>query len=135
LCIPCIILQFVAGNCEQDLRQASLLCKLDYEERNELYEQLRKDDEEEEKNASEEDKVFIKAEPMSPEQFNSLHLDPVCESGMGESMVNGKVTERDKEFFDRIEDDTKTALDREQTLELRKAQEVGLALFHSYKCE
>jgi hypothetical protein len=39
------------------------------------------------------------------------------------------VTEEDKEFFDRIEDDTKKALNREQSLELRKAREVGLAPF------
>jgi hypothetical protein len=72
---------------------------------------------------------------MSLEQFNSLHSEPVCESGMGESVVNSEVNEQDKEFFDRIEDDTKKALDREQTLQLRKAREVGLALFYSYKCE
>lgn len=130
-----ILLQFVDGNYEQDLHQAILLSKLDYEEKKDLYEQLRKDAEEEKKNASKKNKKSNKAQPMSLEQFNSLHLDPVCESGMGESMVNSKVSEQDKEFFDRIEDDTKKALDREQTLELRKAREVSLALFYSYKCE
>lgn len=115
--------EFVDGNYEQDLHQAILLSKLDYEEKKDLYEQLRKDAEEEKKNASKKIKKSNKAQPMSLEQFNNLHLDPVCESGMGESVVNSKVNEQDKEFFDRIEDDTKKALDREQTLELRKARE------------
>jgi hypothetical protein len=124
-----ILLQFVDGNYEQDLHQAILLSKLDYEEKKDLYEQLRKDAEEEKKNASKKNRKSNKAHPMSLEQFNSLHSEPVCESGVGESMVNSKVTEQDKEFFDRIEDDTKKALNREQSLKLRKAREVGLALF------
>jgi hypothetical protein len=124
-----ILLQFVDGNFEQDLHQAILLSKLDYEEKKDLYEQLRKDAEEEKRNSCKRNKKSNRAQPMSLEQFNSLHSERVCESGMGESMVNSKVTEEDKEFFDRIEDDTKKALNREQSLELRKAREVGLAPF------
>jgi hypothetical protein len=62
---------------------------------------------------------------MSLEQFNSLYSELTCESGMSESVVNSKVNEQDEEFFERIDDDTRKALDREQILGLLKAREVG----------
>jgi hypothetical protein len=43
------------------------------------------------------------------------------------------VNEQDEEFFERIDDDTRKALDREQILGLRKAREVGFILFYSKK--
>ncbi|XP_069677358.1 G kinase-anchoring protein 1-like isoform X2 [Periplaneta americana] len=111
--------ELVDGNYEQDLHQAILLSKLDYEEKKELYEQLKKDAEEEKKNASKKNKKSNKAQPMSLEQFNSLHSEPVCEP----APTSKPVSEQDEEFFERIKDDTKKVLDREQTLELRKARE------------
>lgn len=115
--------EFVDGNFEQDLHQAILLSKLDYEEKKDLYEQFRKDAEEEKKNAGKRNKKSNRSQPMSLEQFNNLYSELSCESGMGESVANSKVTEEDEEFFQRIEDDTKKALDREHTLERRKARE------------
>ncbi|KAJ9582825.1 hypothetical protein L9F63_022833, partial [Diploptera punctata] len=118
--------EFVDGNYEQDLHQAILLSKLDYEEKRDLYEQLRKDAEEEKKNThvNKKTKKSNKAQPMSLEQFNSLHSEPACENTVTEPVINSnKAGEQDEEFFERIKDDTKKALDREQTLELRKARE------------
>jgi len=120
----CCFVQFVDGNFEQDLHQAILLSKLDYEEKKDLYEQFRKDAEEEKKNAGKRNKKSNRSQPMSLEQFNNLHSELSCESGMGEPVANSKVNEQDEEFFQRIEDDTKKALDREHTLERRKAREV-----------
>jgi hypothetical protein len=117
-------LQFVDGHYEQDLHQAILLSKLDYEEKKDLYEQFRKDAEEEKKNAGKKNKKSNRNQPMSLEQFNKLNSELTCESGMGETVSNNKVSEQDEEFFQRIEDDTKKALDREQTLQRRKAREV-----------
>lgn len=117
-------MQFVDGHYEQDLHQAILLSKLDYEEKKDLYEQFRKDAEEEKKNAGKKNKKSNRNQPMSLEQFNNLYSELSCESGMGESVANNKVSEQDEEFFQRIEDDTKKALDREQTLQRRKAREV-----------
>jgi hypothetical protein len=68
---------------------------------------------------------------MSLEQFNNLHSELTCESEMREPVVNSKVNEQDDEFFERIDDDTKKALDREQVLGLRKAREVGSILLYS----
>lgn len=95
----------------------------------------KEEEEEEKKNAGKRNKKSSKAQPMSLEQFNNLHSESACESGTGESMVNSKANEQDEEFFERIKDDTKRALDREQKLELRKAREVGNILFYSSKCE
>lgn len=120
----CCIVQFVDGHFEQDLHQAILLSKLDYEEKKDLYEQFRKDAEEEKRNAGKRNKKSNRSQPMSLEQFNNLYSELSCESGMGESVANSKVSEQAEEFFQRIEDDTKKALDREQTLERRKAREV-----------
>lgn len=117
--------EFVDGNYEQDLHQAILLSKLDYEEKKELYEQLRKDADDEKKNANKKNKKSNKAQPMSLEQFNNLQSEPACDAVI-EPVVNNnnnKLDEQDEEFFERIKDDTKKALDREQTLELRKARE------------
>lgn len=116
--------EFVDGHYEQDLHQAILLSKLDYEEKKDLYEQFRKDAEEEKKNAGKRSKKSNRAQTMSLEQFNNLFSELSCESGMGESVANSKGNnEQFEEFFQRIEDDTKKALDREQTLERRKARE------------
>jgi len=125
----CCFVQFVDGNFEQDLHQAILLSKLDYEEKKDLYEQFRKDAEEEKKNAGKRNKKSNRSQPMSLEQFNNLYSELSCESGMGESVTNSKVIEQDEEFFQRIEDDTKKALDREHTLERRKAREVCWIIF------
>ncbi|XP_021941709.1 G kinase-anchoring protein 1-like isoform X2 [Zootermopsis nevadensis] len=115
--------EFVDGNYEQDLHQAILLSKLDYEEKKDFYELLKKDADEEKKSAGKKNKRSNKAQPMSLEQFNNLHSEVTGESCISESVVNSKVNEHDEEFFERIDNDTRKALDREQILGLRKARE------------
>lgn len=94
---------------------------------------MKKDADEEKKSAGKKNKRSNKAQPMSLEQFNNLHSEVTGESGISESVVNSKVNEHDEEFFERIDNDTRKALDREQILGLRKAREVGWILFHNKK--
>ncbi|PSN51397.1 hypothetical protein C0J52_04461 [Blattella germanica] len=117
--------EFVDGTYEQDLQQAILMSKLEYEEKKDFYDQIKKDAEEEKKNANKKNKKSNKAQTMSLEQFNNLHSESTCDVvEVAEPLTNNnKVNEQDEAFFERIKDDTKKALDREQTLELRKARE------------
>lgn len=67
-----LISQFVDGHYEDDLQQAMLLSKLDYEEKQEYYDQVKKTSEEEKKNTAKKHKKSNKAQPMSLSQFNQM---------------------------------------------------------------
>ena len=62
---------------------------------------------------------------MSLDQFNNLHSESSCDGAITEPLVNNNKLElQDQEFFERIKEDAKKAILREQTLELRRAREV-----------
>lgn len=67
-----LISQFVDGHYEDDLQQAMLLSKLDYEEKQDFYDQVKKTSEEEKKNTAKKHKKSNKAQPMSLSQFNQM---------------------------------------------------------------
>ncbi|KAG8247635.1 identical protein binding [Homalodisca vitripennis] len=64
--------EFVDGHYEDDLQQAMLLSKLDYEEKQDYYDQIKKSSEEEKKGNTKKNKKSNKAQPMSLSQFNQL---------------------------------------------------------------
>uniref|UniRef100_A0A1B6K3T7 G kinase-anchoring protein 1 n=1 Tax=Homalodisca liturata TaxID=320908 RepID=A0A1B6K3T7_9HEMI len=122
--------EFVDGHYEDDLQQAMLLSKLDYEEKQDYYDQIKKSSEEEKKGNTKKNKKSNKAQPMSLSQFNQLSdLENQIEtiengggSGDAAAMVNGK-QEPDPEFFERIKTEAKKAFQSEQAEEKRKARE------------
>ncbi|KAG8224900.1 hypothetical protein J437_LFUL004641 [Ladona fulva] len=109
--------EFVDESYEQDLQQAILLSKLDYEEKKPIYDKNKKEDEEKKGQKKKEKK---KTQPMSLEQFNSLDPDQIENIAGGSTIQEveeaSAVVEPDQTFFDRIEEDTKKVLDREQRL-------------------
>lgn len=66
------LFQFVDGNYADDLHHAMLLSKLDFEEKKEYYDQIKKASEDEKKGGSKKNKKSNKAQPMSLSQFNQL---------------------------------------------------------------
>lgn len=66
------IFQFVDGNYADDLHHAMLLSKLDFEEKKEYYDQIKKAAEDEKKAGTKKNKKSNKAQPMSLSQFNQL---------------------------------------------------------------
>ncbi|XP_066994412.1 G kinase-anchoring protein 1 isoform X2 [Anabrus simplex] len=116
--------EFVDGNYENDLQQAILLSKLDYEEKKDVYDRLKKDAEEERKTGNKKTKKSQKAQPMSLEQFNNMNTDSaVSDEAAAENGTPAPAEAPDPQFFNRIEDEAKKVLDREQVLEQRKARE------------
>ncbi|XP_046401017.1 G kinase-anchoring protein 1-like isoform X1 [Ischnura elegans] len=115
--------EFVDESYEQDLQQAILLSKLDFEEKKKFYDRAKK--EEEDKKGKKKEKK--KAQPMSLEKFNSLDAEQIENIATGSSSqeteeASGPV-EPDQTFFDRVVEDAKKVIDREQRLELCKARE------------
>nr|CAD7589477.1 unnamed protein product [Timema genevievae] len=114
--------EFVDGNYEEDLQQAILLSKLDFEEKKDVYQQLKKDADDDKKSGNKKAKKSNKPQTMSLDEFNNMNA---TSSGVGENDVElaSPVDDPDPEFFQRIKDDAKKAIDREQSLEKRKARE------------
>ncbi|GLG94880.1 G kinase-anchoring protein 1 [Gryllus bimaculatus] len=107
---------------EQEMTQAILLSKLDYEQKKDIYEQTRKAAEEEKKQGSKKSKKSNKLQTMSLEEFNTRHSESPVSEGDGCPLKDMSV-QPDPEFFDRIKDDTKKVLTKEQEAEKRKARE------------
>ncbi|XP_063216412.1 G kinase-anchoring protein 1-like isoform X2 [Bacillus rossius redtenbacheri] len=115
--------EFVDGNFEQQLEQAILLSKLDYEEKKDVYDQAKRDaDEERRPGTGKKSKKPAKPQAMSLEQFNSMGAAP--EANAVPLPPPEAATEHDPEFFDRIKEDAKKAIDHEHSRETRKAREV-----------
>ncbi|XP_054288664.1 G kinase-anchoring protein 1-like [Macrosteles quadrilineatus] len=117
--------QFVDCHYENELQQAILQSKLDYEENKEHYDQMKKAAEEEKKaTGSKKNKKSNKAQPMSLSQFNQLGVEnQVEEAGpAGDHLVNGNQNP-DPEFFNRIKSEAKKALQTEKAEEERKARQ------------
>uniref|UniRef100_A0A1B6M5C6 G kinase-anchoring protein 1 n=1 Tax=Graphocephala atropunctata TaxID=36148 RepID=A0A1B6M5C6_9HEMI len=119
--------EFVDGHYEDDLQQAMLLSKLDYEEKQEFYDQIKKSTEDEKK-VTKKNKKANKAQPMSLSQFNQLsdsenQADTVENGGGGDAAMANDKQDPDPEFFERIKTEAKKAFQSEQAEEKRKARE------------
>ncbi|KPJ19389.1 G kinase-anchoring protein 1 [Papilio machaon] len=109
--------ELVDGNFETELQQAILLSKLDYEEKKDVYKQVKKDAEMEKKMESirVNNKKMKKKNVMSLDQFNEM-VNPTEDTKniKNNETVEEKCINKDTEFFERIKDDTKNELLREK---------------------
>ncbi|RVE44757.1 hypothetical protein evm_010609 [Chilo suppressalis] len=116
--------ELVDGNFECELQQAILLSKLDYEEKKDVYKQIKKEAEIEKKvadqNSRGNNKKQKKKTVMSLEQFNDM-TNPPEDTGNAKldneeynNIEEVKATIKDTEFFERVKDDTRNELIKEQ---------------------
>lgn len=109
---------------EQDMHQAILLSKLDYEEKKDHYAQLKKHSEDDKKQqSSKKSKKGNKAQTMSLEEFNTRHSESPMPDIENSIALKDEPVPPDTEFFERIKDDTKKLLTKEHEVEKRKARE------------
>ncbi|XP_013169853.1 PREDICTED: G kinase-anchoring protein 1-like [Papilio xuthus] len=118
--------ELVDGNFETELQQAILLSKLDYEEKKDVYKQLKKDAQMEKKTESirVNNKKMKKKNVMSLDQFNGM-VNPAEDVKIiqnDEVAEEEKCINKDTEFFERIKDDTKNELLREKIIDRIKNQ-------------
>ncbi|XP_004929658.1 G kinase-anchoring protein 1 [Bombyx mori] len=119
--------EMVDGNFESELHQAILLSKLDYEEKKDVYKQLKKDVDAANKVAevSRNVKKLKKKNVMCLEQFNgivnSTENSDVKFNHNTEDEKNStdddKIPEKDTQFFERVKIETKDALIRNKIKE------------------
>lgn len=119
--------EMVDGNFESELHQAILLSKLDYEEKKDVYKQLKKDVDAANKVAevSRNVKKLKKKNVMCLEQFNgivnSTENSDVKFNHTTEDEKNStdddKIPEKDTQFFERVKIETKDALIRNKIKE------------------
>ncbi|CAH0588037.1 unnamed protein product [Chrysodeixis includens] len=113
--------EIVDGNFETELQQAILLSKLDFEEKKDVYKQLKKDAEFEKKSAERGNKKQKKKNVMSLDQFNDMmnigdemkfnHNDEKC------LFEDPKSPDKDTEFFERIRNETKNEILKDKIYE------------------
>ncbi|KAJ8714546.1 hypothetical protein PYW07_002771 [Mythimna separata] len=111
--------EMVDGNFENELQQAILLSKLDFEEKKDVYKQIKKDSDTErkviEQNAKSASKKQKKKNVMSLDQFNDMmnigedsnmkfNNDEKCQ------YEDSKSPDKDTEFFERVKTETKNEL-------------------------
>ncbi|KAL4704470.1 hypothetical protein ACJJTC_019569 [Scirpophaga incertulas] len=113
--------ELVDGNYENELQQAILLSKLDYEEKKDVYKQIKKSSDSEKKAVINGDstrtgnKKHKKKNVMSLEQFNDM-VNPEESSKLhfeeddSDALEDDTKFEKDTEFFERIKDDTKNVI-------------------------
>ncbi|KAM3965512.1 G kinase-anchoring protein 1 [Aphomia sociella] len=110
--------ELVDGNYESELQQAILLSKLDYEEKKDVYKQMKKEAELEKKTGEQNIKAGTKKQKkknvMSLDQFNDLmnNGDEHKYNHEEEKDTNedNDTPDKDTEFFERIKDDAKSEL-------------------------
>ncbi|XP_026750032.1 G kinase-anchoring protein 1-like isoform X2 [Galleria mellonella] len=110
--------ELVDGNFESELQQAILLSKLDYEEKKDVYKQMKKEAELkkkiEEQNVRSGSKKQKKKNVMSLDQFNDLMStgDEPKFNHEDDKDTNEDINSagKDTEFFERIKDDAKSEL-------------------------
>ncbi|XP_041980750.1 G kinase-anchoring protein 1-like isoform X2 [Aricia agestis] len=116
--------EIVDGNFESELQEAILLSKLDYEEKKDVYNALKKEAESEKKVEStrKENKKNKKKNVMSLEQFNDMVNNedlPIYVNSLVEeipSQDEKKASGKDTHFFDRVQDETKNEILRDKIL-------------------
>ncbi|CAG9791077.1 unnamed protein product [Diatraea saccharalis] len=114
--------ELVDGNFESELQQAILLSKLDYEEKKDVYKQMKKEADIEKKvmeqNSRASNKKQKKKTIMSLDQFNDMMNAGEDIAKFDNEECNDvdevKVSLKDTEFFERVKDDTRNELIKEQ---------------------
>ncbi|CAK1581064.1 unnamed protein product [Parnassius mnemosyne] len=117
--------ELVDGNYETELQQAILLSKLDFEEKKDVYKQLKKEaDMEKKSEAKAGNKKLKKKNVMSLEQFNDM-----VNSGEDARILQNddaveekKSPDKDTEFFERVKDETKNELLKDKIIDRIKNQ-------------
>ncbi|KAK7082359.1 identical protein binding, partial [Halocaridina rubra] len=114
--------EFVRDENERTLREALMLSKLDFEEKQTFYAQIKKEQEEEQHKGGKVKKKKEKPVPMSLEQFNNLSLNQKTKKKEPSSNENNEATIlENQKFFDNVEEVAKKTLEREQRHENYKA--------------
>ncbi|KAJ0175150.1 hypothetical protein K1T71_009291 [Dendrolimus kikuchii] len=116
--------ELVDGNFESELHQAILLSKLDYEEKKDVYKQLKKEALEQKKLpdvARPTNKKPKKKHAMSLNQFNDM-VNNVEENQYDHenetnSVEEHKSPDKDTEFFERVKDETKNELFKDKIID------------------
>ncbi|CAH0724921.1 unnamed protein product, partial [Brenthis ino] len=123
--------EIVDGNFETQLQEAILLSKLDYEEKKDVYKELKKAAELEKKldeQARPGNKKQKKKNVMSLEQFNEMVTSNEDPNFMNVTTIKTqeeqKPVDKDTKFFDRVQDDTKNELLKEKIIERVRNQSV-----------
>ncbi|XP_053611878.1 G kinase-anchoring protein 1-like isoform X2 [Plodia interpunctella] len=115
--------ELVDGHFELELQQAILLSKLDYEEKKDVYKQMKKEAEIEKKAIVQTSKAGSKKQKkknvMSLDQFNDMmkggdEPKPSYDDYDDSSNDDPKSPDKDTEFFERVKDDAKCELLKDQ---------------------
>lgn len=121
--------QLVDGNFEEELQQAILLSKLDYEEKKDVYQQIKKEAEntkKKEEAARTSIKKQKKKNVMSLDQFNDMVTagDEPKTSQEEETPTEPKSEKPkdDTEFFERVKSETKSELLKDKIIDRVKSQ-------------
>ncbi|CAG4944122.1 unnamed protein product [Parnassius apollo] len=118
--------ELVDGNFETELQQAILLSKLDFEEKKDVYKQLKKEADIEKKSEQSKasNKKLKKKNIMSLEQFNDMvnSGEDARISQNDDAVEEKKSLDKDTEFFERIKDETKNELLKDKIIDRIKNQ-------------
>ncbi|KAL0870539.1 hypothetical protein ABMA27_005511 [Loxostege sticticalis] len=126
--------ELVDGNFESELQQAILLSKLDYEEKKDVYKQIKKEADIEKKLNEQSSRTGNKKQKkknvMSLDQFNDLmnasEESKANHEDENETFEIAKQNAKDTEFFERIKDDTKHELLKDKIIDrVRHRQSVS----------
>ncbi|KAI5643861.1 G kinase-anchoring protein 1-like isoform X2 [Phthorimaea operculella] len=117
--------QLVDGHYEDELQQAILLSKLDYEEKKDVYKAMKKEAEQEKKQsdlAAKNNKKQKKKNVMSLDQFNDMVTtgeEPKSyqEDERTKQTPEHKSPDRDTEFFERVKDEAKNELLKDKIID------------------
>ncbi|CAK1542143.1 unnamed protein product [Leptosia nina] len=122
--------ELVHGNFESELQQAILLSKLDFEEKKDVYKQLKKDADVEKKSEQSRsgNKKNKKKNVMSLEQFNEMGN---CDGSRATNeedkspQAESQIPEKDTKFFERVQDETKHELLKDKIIDRVRHQTVS----------
>ncbi|XP_063627066.1 G kinase-anchoring protein 1-like [Cydia splendana] len=120
--------QLVDGNFEEELQQAILLSKLDFEEKKDVYQQIKKEAEntkKKEEAARTSTKKQKKKNVMSLDQFNDMVAGDESKTSQEDEKPTESKSEKpkdDTEFFERVKSETKNELLKDKIIDRVKSQ-------------
>ncbi|XP_047996159.1 G kinase-anchoring protein 1-like [Leguminivora glycinivorella] len=120
--------QLVDGNFEDELQQAILLSKLDYEEKKDVYQQIKKEAEitkKKEEAARTTTKKQKKKNVMSLDQFNDMVAGDESKTSQEDEKSSDSKPDKpkdDTEFFERVKSETKNELLKDKIIDRVKSQ-------------
>ncbi|KAI8434226.1 hypothetical protein MSG28_012331 [Choristoneura fumiferana] len=121
--------ELVDGNFEDELQQAILLSKLDYEEKKDVYKQLKKEAEVEKKmeaTARTSTKKQKKKNVMSLDQFNDMVAGDETKTTQEEEKspeIKPEKAKDDTEFFERVKAETKNEILKDKIIDRVKSRQ------------